>query len=117
MVRNNVCESRRVLLAGRLLADPPPQLTSGRSTRIVSRPPLLPTGSPVIGEFAWEAAMSTEPQQSKKRTGVTGLAIPAGLFIGIGVGMLIGNTPAGVLLGLGAGFIGMIILRVTVGEW
>jgi hypothetical protein len=59
--------------------------------------------------------MSTD--QQKKRTGVTGLAIPAGLFIGIGIGMLIDNIAAGALLGLGAGFVGMIILRVTVGEW
>jgi hypothetical protein len=55
--------------------------------------------------------------EEKKRTGVTGLAIPAGLLIGIGVGILIDNTSAGVLLGLGCGFLGMIILRVTLGEW
>jgi hypothetical protein len=59
--------------------------------------------------------VSTE--QQKKRTGVTGLAIPAGLFIGLGIGLLIDNAAAGVLLGLGAGFVGMIILRATVGEW
>jgi len=61
--------------------------------------------------------MSTQPEQPKKRTGVTGLAIPAGLLIGIGVGLLVDNIPAGVLIGLGCGFLGMIILRVTVGEW
>jgi hypothetical protein len=61
--------------------------------------------------------MSTQPEQPKKRTGVTGLAIPAGLFIGIGVGFLVDNTAAGVLLGLGGGFLGMIILRVILGEW
>jgi len=49
--------------------------------------------------------------------GVTGLAIPAGLLIGIGVGILVDNTAAGVLLGLGCGFLGMIILRVILGEW
>ena len=61
--------------------------------------------------------MSTQPEQPKKRTGVTGLAIPAGLLIGLGVGFLVDNTSAGVLLGLGGGFLGMIILRVTLGEW
>ena len=35
--------------------------------------------------------MSTQSEQPKKRKGVTGLAIPAGLFIGIGVGFLVDN--------------------------
>jgi hypothetical protein len=61
--------------------------------------------------------MSTQSEQSKKANGVTGLAIPAGLVIGIGVGLLVDNTSAGVLLGLGGGFLGMIILRVILGEW
>jgi hypothetical protein len=62
--------------------------------------------------------MSTQPEQPKKRkSGVTGLAIPAGLFIGIGVGFLVDNTSAGVMIGLGCGFLGMIILRVILGEW
>jgi len=61
--------------------------------------------------------MSTQSEQPKKRKGVTGLAIPAGLFIGIGVGFLVDNITAGVMLGLGGGFLGMIILRVILGEW
>ncbi len=61
--------------------------------------------------------MSTQSEQPKNRKGVAGLAIPAGLFIGLGVGFLVDNVTAGVLLGLGGGFLGMIILRVTVGEW
>ena len=61
--------------------------------------------------------MSTQPEQSKKRKGVTGLAIPAGLFIGMGVGFLIDNITAGIFLGLGGGFLTMIILRVKLGEW
>jgi hypothetical protein len=44
------------------------------------------------------------------------VAIPAGLFIGMGVGFLIGNVTAGIFLGLGGGIlvmlIGMLILRV-----
>lgn len=61
--------------------------------------------------------MSTQSEQPKKRKGVTGLAIPAGLFIGIGVGLLIDEVAAGTLLGLGGGFLIMIILRIKLGEW
>ena len=61
--------------------------------------------------------MSTQPEQPKKRTGVTGVAIPAGLFIGMGAGLLVDNMTAGIFLGLGSGFLGMIVLRVILGEW
>ena len=62
--------------------------------------------------------MSTQSEQlKKKRNGVTGLAIPAGLFIGMGVGFLVDNITAGIFLGLGGGFLGMIVLRVILGEW
>ena len=61
--------------------------------------------------------MSAQSEQSKKRSGATGLAIPGGLLIGIGVGMLVDDIPAGVLIGLGCGFLGMIVLRIIVGEW
>jgi len=61
--------------------------------------------------------MSTQSEQPKKRKGVTGLAIPAGLFIGMGVGFLVDNITAGLFIGLGGGFLGMIILRVILGEW
>ena len=44
--------------------------------------------------------MTTNSEQPKMRKGITGLAIPAGLFIG-----------------LGGGFLVMIILRIIVGEW
>ena len=61
--------------------------------------------------------MSTQSEQPKKRKGVTGLAIPAGLFIGMGFGFLVGNITAGIFLGLGGGFLTMIILRIKIGEW
>ena len=61
--------------------------------------------------------MSTQSEQPKKRKGVTGLGIPAGLFIGMGVGFLVGNITAGLFLGLGGGFLIMIILRLMIGEW
>ena len=61
--------------------------------------------------------MSTQSEQPKKRKGVTGLAIPAGLLIGMGVGFLVDNITAGIFIGLGGGFLGMIILYVILGEW
>jgi len=61
--------------------------------------------------------MTTQSEQTKKRKGVTGLAIPVGLFIGMGVGFLVDNITSGVLLGLGGGFLGQVILRVILGEW
>ena len=73
--------------------------------------------SPIIGEFAWEGVMSSQSEQPKKRKGVTGLAIPAGFLIGLGVGFLVDNVVAGVLLGLGGGFLVMMILRIILGEW
>jgi hypothetical protein len=61
--------------------------------------------------------MSTQPEQPKKQKGVSGVAIPAGLLIGLGVGLLTDNVAAGVMIGLGCGFLGLIILRVILGEW
>lgn len=46
----------------------------------------------------------------KERT--DGLFIPAGLFIGLGMGFLYNAIVPGVLIGLGAGFLGMIIYRI-----
>jgi len=60
--------------------------------------------------------MSTQSDDQKKQWNITGVAIPAGLFIGMGVGFLINNITAGIFLGLGGGFlvmmIGMVILRI-----
>ena len=61
--------------------------------------------------------MSTQPEQPKKQKGVSGVAIPAGLFIGMGVGFLIDNIIAGLFLGLGAGFLVMLIVRAKLGQW
>ena len=60
--------------------------------------------------------MSIQSEDPKKQWSITGVAIPAGLLIGMGVGFLIDNITAGIFLGLGGGFlvmlIGMLILRV-----
>ena len=61
--------------------------------------------------------MHTEPEKPRKTGGVTGVAIPAGLLIGIGVGMLIENVAAGVMIGLGFGFLVMMALRAILGDW
>ena len=61
--------------------------------------------------------MSAQPEQPKKQKGVTGVAIPAGLFIGMGIGFAVDNLVAGLFIGLGAGFFTMIILRIILGEW
>lgn len=61
--------------------------------------------------------MSEQPEDQKKNRGVTGLAIPAGLFIGLGVGFLVDNITAGIMLGLGGGFLVMMLVRAKLGEW
>lgn len=61
--------------------------------------------------------MSAQPEQPKKQRGLTGLAIPAGLFIGMGIGFAFNNIVAGLFIGLGAGFLTMLILRIKLGEW
>ena len=59
--------------------------------------------------------MSTKSEETKKQWGITGVAIPAGLLIGMGVGFIIDNITAGIFIGLGGGFlvmlIGMLILQ------
>ena len=61
--------------------------------------------------------MSIQSEKPKKQKGVSGVAIPAGLFIGMGVGFLIDNIAAGIFLGLGGGFLTMLIVRAKLGEW
>ena len=41
----------------------------------------------------------------KKKNNNSGVWIPAGLLIGIGIGFVLGNIPAWTLIGLGVGFI------------
>jgi hypothetical protein len=59
--------------------------------------------------------MPTQSEETKKQWGITGVAIPAGLLIGMGVGFIIDNIAAGIFIGLGGGFlvmlIGMLILQ------
>ena len=59
--------------------------------------------------------MSPQSEEEKKQWGVTGVAIPAGILIGLGIGFLMDDIVPGILIGLGVGFlsmmIGMIILQ------
>lgn len=61
--------------------------------------------------------MSTESGNPKRHKGVSGVAIPAGLFIGIGIGFAVDEVIAGLFIGLGAGFLIMLIVRAKLGEW
>ncbi|UCE98546.1 MAG: hypothetical protein JSV74_00920 [Dehalococcoidia bacterium] len=59
--------------------------------------------------------MSPQSEEEKRQWGVTGVAIPAGILIGLGIGFLMDDIVPGILIGLGVGFlfmmIGMIILQ------
>ena len=51
-------------------------------------------------------------KDKKKKEGISGVAIPAGLFIGMGVGFLTDELVAGMFIGLGAGFLLFLILHL-----
>ena len=57
--------------------------------------------------------MSKQAEEQKKQWGVSGVAVPAGLFVGMGVGFLIDNITAGIFLGLGGGFLVMLIAMLV----
>jgi len=63
--------------------------------------------------------MTKQSDDQKKDWNITGLAIPAGLLIGLGVGFMVDNVPGGLFIGLGGGFlammVGMLILRIMSG--
>ena len=60
--------------------------------------------------------MSEEEKMSKKDRKWTagGLCIPAGLFIGMGVGWALDYLVQGMFVGLGAGFLLFAIILITV---
>jgi len=57
--------------------------------------------------------LSNDTKDSKSRWAISGLFIPAGLFIGMGIGWAFGYLVQGLFIGLGAGFLGMAIVRLT----
>jgi hypothetical protein len=60
--------------------------------------------------------MPPQSEDEKKQWSITGVAIPAGVLLGLGIGFLMDNIVPGILIGLGIGFffmmIGMIILQM-----
>ncbi len=60
--------------------------------------------------------MSNETEESKRRWESSGLFIPAGLLIGMGIGWALGYLVQGLLIGLGAGFLAMGIARLISGR-
>jgi hypothetical protein len=60
--------------------------------------------------------MSGNNVQPTKEWGASGVLVPAGLLIGIGVGFLIGHLVAGLLIGLGAGLLVMAVVHLAFGK-
>jgi hypothetical protein len=50
--------------------------------------------------------------QKKDCDNGAGIFVPAGLFIGMGLGIIYGNIPAGIFFGLGAGFLLLAIAKM-----
>ena len=59
--------------------------------------------------------MTQEPEESKKakRRGASALFIPAGLFIGMGIGWLFDSLVQGMFIGLGCGFLVFAIVMLV----
>ncbi|KPK24369.1 MAG: hypothetical protein AMJ70_02085 [Dehalococcoidia bacterium SG8_51_3] len=56
--------------------------------------------------------MTDETEETKKKWAASGLFIPAGLFVGMGIGWALGYLVQGLLVGLGAGFLAMALVRL-----
>lgn len=56
-------------------------------------------------ENAERAETGFDGRMHRRRGGAGGLFIPAGLFIGMGAGFLLGNFAAWMFLGIGVGFV------------
>ena len=61
--------------------------------------------------------MADETKEPKRKKGLSGLFIPAGIFIGMGIGFVTDELVAGLFIGLGIGFVVMAIVRWKTGEW
>lgn len=56
--------------------------------------------------------MSDENDKSKKGWEISGVFVPAGLLIGMGVGWALGYMVQGLLIGLGVGFLLMAVAQM-----
>jgi hypothetical protein len=61
--------------------------------------------------FVKEIKMAEETKESKRK-GASGLFIPAGLFIGMGIGWAFDHLVPGMFIGLGAGFLLFALVMV-----
>lgn len=52
-------------------------------------------------------------KKKEDRNDAGGLFIPAGIFIGLGIGFLVNNIVGGLFLGLGAGFVVFAITKMA----
>ncbi len=52
--------------------------------------------------------------EEKKHSALPGLFLPASMFVGLGIGLALGNPGVGVLLGMGVGFLLIGLLRTKV---
>jgi hypothetical protein len=59
------------------------------------------------------AEQHTESNKEKRRK-TAGIFVPAGLFVGMGIGWALGNFLPGMFIGLGAGFLGFAIAMLAV---
>ena len=60
--------------------------------------------------------MSENSEKSRSQWAVSGVCVPAGLFIGLGVGWAMGYIAQGLFVGLGAGFLLMVIVHLISGK-
>jgi len=59
--------------------------------------------------------INDELKEANKKWAVSGLFVPAGLFIGMGIGWALGYLVQGLIVGLGAGFLAMALTRLKTG--
>jgi len=59
--------------------------------------------------------MTGESKKTNSKWEVAGICVPAGLFVGMGVGWAMGQMVPGMFIGLGAGFLGMVLVRLKTG--
>jgi hypothetical protein len=52
----------------------------------------------------------------KKDDGIAGFSVPAGIFLGLGLGFLFGNLVGWMFVGLGSGFVVMMFLKFLLKE-
>ena len=60
--------------------------------------------------------MADKKEETKKDWEISGLFIPAGTLIGLGVGWALGYLPQGLLIGIGFGFLAMAIMQAVLNK-